>query len=243
MSTLPTALRECHRLRRHLKALQEEIDRGPRVLKLQQAALDAAQATHKEAREVITQLKRRQRDEEGTLKTIETQLAKSEKQLNDTANQKEYAAKQSEIEQAKGKKAATEDQILATMTDIEERTAALPTVDATWAEAQAEFARQQDEAKERLERMKADQTFSHGELKRHEESLPPKVRASYDALVKAKGPDALAAAKDKVCSGCRTQLTQQKVMELAGGQFVSCSGCGRILYPESNPLPPTEPAT
>lgn len=240
MSILSTALRECHRLRRHLKALQEEIDRGPRVLKLQQAALDAAQVTHKEARETITQLKRWQRDEEGSLKTIETQLAKSEKQLNDTANQKEYAAKQSEIEQAKAKKATTEDMILATMTDIEDRTAALPTVDATWAEAQAEFGRQQDEAKERLERMKADQEFCRGELKRHEESLPPKVRASYDGLVKAKGPDALAAVKDKVCSGCRTQMTQQKMMEIAGGTFVTCSGCGKILYPESQPLP-TEP--
>ena len=241
MSTLSTALRECHRLRRHLKALQEEIDRGPRVLKIQQAALDAAQVTHKEARETISQLKRRQRDEEGSLKTIETQLAKSEKQLNDTANQKEYAAKQSEIEQAKAKKAATEDQILATMTDIEDRTAALPAVDQTWADAQAEFARQQDEAKERLERMKADQVFCRGELARHEESLPPKVRAAYDTLVKAKGPEALAAVKDKVCSGCRTQLTQQKVMELAGGVFVTCSGCGKIMYPESNPSPQSEP--
>lgn len=242
MSALSTALSECHRLRRHLKALQDEIDRGPRVLKLQQAALDAAQATHKEAREVITQLKRRQRDEEGSLKSIETQLAKSEKQLNDTANQKEYAAKQSEIEQAKAKKAATEDQILATMTEIEERTAALPTVDKAWADAQAEFAEQQVQAKERLERMKADQAFSRAELARHEEALPPKVRAAYDTLVKAKGPEALAAVKDKVCSGCRTQMTQQKMLEIAGGTFVTCSGCGKILYPESQPSPTETPA-
>lgn len=242
MSTLSTALRECHRLRRHLKALQDEIDRGPRVLKLQQAALDAAQQTHKEAREIITKLKLRQREEEGSLKTVETQLAKSEKQLNDTANQKEYAAKQSEIEQAKAKKAAIEDQILATMTDIEDRTAALPTVDKTWADAQAEFTQQQVEAKERLGRMKADQEFSRGELAKYEEALPAKVRSAYDTLVKAKGPEALAAVKDKVCLGCRTQLTQQKVMELAGGTFVTCSGCGKILYPESQPTPTEPPA-
>ncbi|HUR55363.1 MAG TPA: C4-type zinc ribbon domain-containing protein [Gemmataceae bacterium] len=233
MSTLSTALRECHRLRKHLKALQEEIDRGPRVLKLQQAALAREEQTHKEAREIITKLKVRQREEEGSLKTVETQLAKSEKQLNDTANQKEYAAKQSEIEQAKAKKATLEDAILATMTEIEERTAALPAVDKQWADAQAEYARQQDEAKERLDRMVADQAASRTELAKHEETLPPKVRTAYDILVKAKGPDALATGKDKVCLGCRTQLTQQRVMELNGGTFVTCPGCGRILYPET----------
>jgi predicted nucleic acid-binding Zn-ribbon protein len=233
MSTLSTALRECHRLRKHLKALQEEIALGPRVAKAQQAALDREEQAHKEARETITKLKLRQRDEEGSLKAVETQLAKSEKQLNDTANQKEYSAKQSEIEQAKAKKATLEDAILATMGEIEERTAALPAVDKRWADAQAEFKQQQQEGRERLERLQADQVASQADLAKYEAELPPKVRSVYDAQVKGHGPNALAAVKDKVCLGCRTALTQQKAMELAGGQFVACSNCGKLLYPES----------
>jgi predicted nucleic acid-binding Zn-ribbon protein len=230
---LPTALRECHRLRKHLKALQDEIDLGPRVAKAQQAALDRAEQTHKEARETITKLKLRQREEEGSLKAVETQLAKSEKQLNDTANQKEYAAKQSEIEQAKGKKAALEDAILATMAEIEDRTAALPAADKTWADAQAEYRQQQQEGLERLGRLKADQEAARAELAKYEAELPPKVKATYDVQVKAHGPNALAGVKDKVCLGCRSSLTQQKTMELVGGQFVACASCGKLLYPEA----------
>ena len=233
MSTLSTALRECHRNRKHLKALQEEIDRGPRIATTQQTVLTREEQSHKDAREIITKLKVRQREEEGSLKSVEAQLAKSEKQLNDTANQKEYAAKQSEIEQAKAKKATLEDAILATMGEIEERTAALPAVDKQWADARAEYAQQQQEAMERLERLKADQVASGAELLKFEADLPPKVRTLYDSQVKAHGPDALAAVKDKVCSRCRTQLTQQKVLELNGGTFVTCSGCGKLLYPES----------
>lgn len=233
MSTLSTALRECHRLRKHLKALQEEIERGPRIAKAQQTALTQEERSQKEAREVITKLKVRQREEESSLKSVEAQLAKSEKQINDTANQKEYTAKQHEIEHAKAKKAGLEDEILATMTEIEERTGNLPAVDKQWADAQADYAEKQQDARERLERLKADLVSSGAELVKFEADLPPKVRTLYDSQVKAHGPDALAAVKDKVCSRCRTQLTQQKVLELTGGTFVTCPGCGKLLYPES----------
>ena len=41
--TVPEVLKECHRLRRHLRELQGEIDLGPRVMKIQQATLAAAE--------------------------------------------------------------------------------------------------------------------------------------------------------------------------------------------------------
>ncbi len=86
-------LRECHRLRKHLKALQEEIDRGPRVLKAQQARLAAEEQAHKDHHEAIKKLKLKQRDDEGTLKQTETRLAKLEGQLQGISVPKEYKAK------------------------------------------------------------------------------------------------------------------------------------------------------
>jgi predicted nucleic acid-binding Zn-ribbon protein len=229
--SVTSALRECHRLRVHIRDLQNEIDRGPRVLKEAQDELEAARQEHSDHHESIRKLKLKQRDDEGTLKQTETRLAKLEDQLTGISAQKEYAAKQSEIEQAKAKKAELEDAILATIMELEEKTAAVPAVEQKWADAQAEFARFQTEAAERLERMLADQAASREELAKKEETLPPAVKSTYDTIVKAKGPDALAGAKNRVCQACRTGMTETQFRELLAGNPRTCSTCGRLQYP------------
>ena len=233
MSSITEILRECHRLRKHLKALQEEIDRGPRVVKAQQARLAQQQQLHKDHHDSITKLKLQQRDLEGTLKQTENRLAKLEAQLSTTANQKEkeYEAKQSEIRQAREKKNSLEDEILATMAALEEKVAAIPDVDKQWAQAQADFNTAQEDGKTRLARMKADQVETQAALAKAESAIPPKIRTTYDHQVKALGPDAMAAIKGQVCQGCRAGLPDQKVMEVRSGAFELCSTCGKMLYP------------
>jgi predicted nucleic acid-binding Zn-ribbon protein len=226
-----SALRECHRLRAHIRDLQAEIDRGPRVLREAQDELEAARAEHAAHHEAIKRLKLKQRDDEGTLKQTETRLAKLEDQLAGIGVPKEYAAKQSEIEQAKAKKGELEDSILATIMELEEKTAAIPAVEQKWSDAQAEFAQFQKEAAERLERMLADQEAGRAELAKVEATLPPEVKETYDTLVKAKGPDALAAAKNRVCQACRTSMTETQFLELRMGTPRTCTTCGRLLYP------------
>jgi uncharacterized protein len=232
MSAVMSALRECHRLRVHLRNLQAEVERGPVVRKSRQDDLDAERREHHDHHDAILKLKLKQREDEGTLKQTETRLAKLELQLNEAANQKEYAAKQSEIDQAKAKKAGLEDAILAAIMEIEEKSAAIPAVEQKWADAQAEFAQFQVEAAERLERLKEDQGGSLADLARHEAVLPVDVKATYDAVVKARGPDALAAVKARVCQGCRTTMTEGRFWELSRDSvFMTCSSCGRIAYP------------
>jgi predicted nucleic acid-binding Zn-ribbon protein len=231
--SVTATLRECHRLRKHLKALQEEIDRGPRVLKIQQTRLASEEQAHKDHHEAVKKLKLKQRDDEGTLKQTETRLAKLEQQLLGITVTKEYDAKKSEIRQATEKKNELEDAILAVMGELEEKTAAVPAVDKQWADAQAEFKQSQADAAERLERLKADQIESTAQLAKHEAELPPNVKGAYDAQVRGRGPDAMAALKGKVCQGCRGSVTDQKIFELQNGGFVPCpnASCGRLLYP------------
>jgi predicted nucleic acid-binding Zn-ribbon protein len=232
MSTPFTAIiRECHRMRVHLRELQAEIDRGPRVLKARQAKLESERQAHKDHHESITKFKLKQRDDEGTLKQTETRLAKLEDQLTKISVQKEYDAKQSEIRQAKEKRTELEDAILTTMGEIEERTNRIPEVEKRWSDAQAEFAQYQVDAKERLDRLIADQKYTREELAKQEALLPAKERTTYDYLVKAHGPDAMAPVKGRVCQGCRSGMTEQKWLELRDGQFTLCSSCGKMLYP------------
>jgi predicted nucleic acid-binding Zn-ribbon protein len=226
-----SALRECHRLRAHLRDLQAEIDRGPRVLKEHQNELEAERAAYKAHFDAITALKLKQREDEGTLKQTESRLAKLEEQLPGLTSQKEYAAKELEIVHAKEKKAQLEDAILATITELEEKTAAIPAVEEKWKAAQAEFAQFQKDAAERLEAMKADTAACQAELAKAEAELPPDVKRTYDTIVKAKGAEGFAAAKNRVCQGCRGTMAEQQFTELRRGTFRVCSSCGRMQYP------------
>ena len=231
MSSVTIALRECHRLRVHLRNLKAEIDRGPRVLQDHQAELETARQDHNVHYEAITKLKLKQREDEGTLKQTETRLAKLEEQLTSISVQKEYTAKQHEIEMARTKKGESEDAILATIMELEEKTGAIPAVEQTWAQAQADFTQFQVEAAERLEGMKSDQGACTEDLARHEATLLLDVKAPYDSIVKAKGPDAFAATKARVCQACRTSMTESQFIALRNGTFRTCATCGRMQYP------------
>ncbi|HEV3440300.1 MAG TPA: hypothetical protein VG122_23300 [Gemmata sp.] len=231
MPLLTDIFRECHRLRKHLRDLQTEIDRGPRILKARQETLEAERQEHKDHHEAIKKLKLKQRDDEGTLKQTDTRLAKLEDQLTGISNQKEYEAKQSEIAQARAKKGLLEDAILATMTEIEDKTVTIPAVEKKWNDAQTDFTDFQTEATERLERLKADQEATNAALAKAEVGIPEEVRSRYDSLVKVHGPDAFAGVKDRVCQGCRRKITEQRQVEVRDGLFLLCSTCGKMFYP------------
>ena len=231
MPPVTSALRECHRLRVHLRNLQNEIDAGPRVRKEHQDELDAERQAHKAHHDSITHLKLKQRDDEGTLKQTDERLAKLREQLEALIAAKERAAKELEIVHADEKMAALEDTILATITELEEKTAAIPAVEEKWKAAQDAFKQFEVEAAERLERMKADTEASRADLATAEAKLPPDVKSTYDSIVKAKGPDAFAGAKNRVCQGCRTSMTEVQFMDLRAGTFRTCATCGRMQYP------------
>lgn len=232
MSTpVPPILRECHRLRKHLRDLQAEIDRGPRVLKARQQALAAEEQAHKAAYDTIKKLKLKQKEDESALKAIESQLGKLFQRSNEVTTMKEMEATRSETAQATAKKEALEDAILGGMTEIEERTADLPNVEKKWADAQKEFAQYQADAKERLDRLVDDQKRAQAELAKVEGTIPADVRGAYDRLVKAHGPDGFAAVVGRVCQHCRSTITEQQRNELLMGRFMTCPNCFRALYP------------
>ncbi|MGL4424541.1 MAG: zinc ribbon domain-containing protein [Gemmataceae bacterium] len=223
-------LRECHRLRRHLRELQTEIERGPRTLKIQETRLANEEQLHKDAYETIKKLKLKQKDDEGALKTIETQLGKLYTRSMEVTTMKEMDATKSEMDQAGAKKSALEDSILTTIMDIEERTTNLPKVEAQWKQAQADFAQYQVDAKERLERLLKEQSSSKTLLEDADKLLPVEIQPTYLRLVKAHGADALAGVIGRVCQNCRTTLTEQQRNELLSGRFMTCPSCFRGLY-------------
>ena len=158
---------------------------------------------------------------------------KLEGQLLGISVPKEYEAKKSEIRQANELKTSLEDAILTTMTDLDQRVTAVPAVEKKWVDAQAEHKQSIVDANARIVSLKADLEKSKADLIEAEKGIPEKNRSQYDHLVKARGPDAIAAVKDKVCQGCRTGVSQQRLLEVQSGLYILCQSCGRILYPST----------
>jgi predicted nucleic acid-binding Zn-ribbon protein len=230
MATAAAILRELHRLRRHARDLQAEIDRGPKVLRTQHTRVTRQEDLLKEGHDTVKRLKVTTHEKELELKTKMQQIDKHSLQLNQAGSRKEYEALQHEIAADKKAVSDLEDVILNTMTQTDEWTAKLPELEQNVKRAKEELAAfekghetRQTELRERLGQTQA-------ELTRVEAELPEEIAPQYKRLLAAMGEDALAAVQKRICSACYTEITAQNHHELVIGQFVLCKSCGRILY-------------
>jgi uncharacterized protein len=225
-----TILREIHRLRRHAKELQSEIERGPRLLRIQQARVNKQEEAVRDAHDTLKRLKMSSHDKEGQLKATLQQIGKHEKQLNEAGSKKEYDALKTEIAADKKKCQELEDEILGYMGEIEERTAQLPELDKAVQLVKVEYADFEKNSQGRITGLAEELNRALGAIKEVEATLPADVRPQYDRLVGARGEDAMAAVENRTCMACYTEITAQSYNDLMLSQFVFCKSCGRALY-------------
>ncbi len=169
-------------------------------------------------------------DKEVSLKTNHQQITKQEKQRNEATAKKEYDALAVEIAAARQSNQKLEDEILALMTEVEEKTSQVPELDKAVKQAKADLASfatvlaaKQKDLTEELGRTKQ-------QLGETEAGLTGDPRAMYDRLITARGQDALSAVAGRTCVACYTEITAQSFNELGQGMFVVCKNCGRMLY-------------
>jgi predicted nucleic acid-binding Zn-ribbon protein len=230
MAGIPDILREIHRLRRHVRDLQAEIDRGPYQLKARRAVAAKAEEAFHAAQDQLKKLKIATHDKEVTLKTTHQQIAKYEHQLDEAADKKQYDALQHEIATARQKASALEDEILGGMAEAEERTAQLPEQERAAKKAREEQAAFEGDHAARLARLAEQQKAALVELKAVEETVPEQYQPQYQRMVNAYGADALASVQNQACANCHMQITVQQMHDLETGEFVCCRSCGRGLY-------------
>jgi predicted nucleic acid-binding Zn-ribbon protein len=223
-------LREAHRLRRHAKDLQSEIERVPFRLKAQQTKIAKQEESLRQGQDALKKLKVKLHDKEVTLKTAEQQIAKYEQQRNQATSKKEYDAFQAEIGSTKKQIQKIEDDILEVMGEVEEKTAQLPELDKAVKLAKEELVQFEKTSQARAAGLAEQLQQAQKELTEVETSLAADVRTHYQRLVSARGEDALSAVQGRTCQACYTEITAQSYNELMQGLFVPCKSCGRILY-------------
>jgi predicted nucleic acid-binding Zn-ribbon protein len=226
-------LKELHRLRRLIEDLNEKIGDAPRKLTVQEKRLANQENALKAAQEHLKSLAMQIRDKEGTVKATQAQIKKYEKQFDEAANKKEYDALKSEIAQERELISKHEDEILALMAEVDEKTTQLPEVEKTAQKARADFAQFKKDQEELLARFADEKKRAEETLKTTEASLPDDVRPQYLRIVAGKGTDGLSGLQGRICAACYTEITSQMLSELKREMFIQCKNCGRILYVES----------
>jgi len=234
-------MREIHRLRKLARDLQEQLERGPRQLKAQQAKVTRQETLLREEQDAIKKLKVATHEKEVSLKTTHSQITKHQKQLAEAASKKEYDALQNEIAVDKQRTAQLEDEILAALTEGEERAAKVPELEKSVRQAKEEAVAFEKGTAERNAGLSAHLAETQAKLKEVEANVPADVRILFNRISTAMGADSFASVQNRTCAACHTGLTAQQYTDLQQEVFIVCKSCGRILYPpEAPPSPPAD---
>ena len=223
-------LREIHRLRRHAREMQQEIDRSPIVLKAHKNKMEKAEAAAAECTNALKKLKVATHEKEVSLKSTVQQIAKYEKQQDDVTDMKQMDALKHQIAAAKEKVSVLEDEILNALGEIDERTAKLPEQDKAAATAKTDFANFEKEHKERIARLAEELKTALAGIAEVEAGVPADMKQHYQRMINAFGPTHSRRPRALTCSYCHAQITSQQQIEVQAGMFVLCRSCGRGLY-------------
>lgn len=228
-------LRELHRLQTHARNLRDEIDRGPRTVKIHEAKVVRQEDLLRESKEAVQKLRVEIREFESSLKTKHGQIEKHQKQLNESTSKKEYDALQAEITYDKKECQKLEEKILQAMEEVETRSARIPDVEKEVQRLNQEKARLIDDVQTRRNQLTNQLAEVHKSLAAAEAQLPIDAKEMYDRQTTARGDDALSRVDNRICAACYTEITAQSSNDLVQGKLVPCKSCGRILYlPESS---------
>jgi predicted nucleic acid-binding Zn-ribbon protein len=233
-TTLATIFRELHRLRRHARDLQDQVERGPRLLKAHQVKVVKQEEALHATQEALKKIKVANHEKEVSLKVTHQQIAKYEEERNKATTRKVYDTLQAEIATSRQAARKIEDDILEGMAKIEEQAAQVPEAEKALQQAKVDYADFERQTQERLAGQREQQAQVLAKIKEVEASLPTDVRPVYERLVHARGEEALSAAENQTCTACHTGITAQQHNDLLSGRLVLCKSCGRLLYlPES----------
>ena len=219
-------------MRRFIAELDTKIANVPKQITVQQKKLAVQEETLTKAKEHLKRLALDIREKEGSIKATQTLIVKYEKQVEGSANKKEYDTLKSEIAHSKEIISKLEDEILAAMSEIEEKTVQLPDVEKATQKTRDDFKQFEKDHQERVERFAADKTKAQADLKATEDTLPADIRPQYDRLIAAKGNDILSGVTGRTCSACYTEITAQMMNDLKMEAFMLCKNCGRMLFME-----------
>lgn len=219
-----------HDLHLKLQAVQEELEKGPRLIKAKenvlakkQAELDQAKAKHTDQRKLADQKNLQ-------LKTNESKLADLNTKLNMASTNREFDILKGQIAADKMANSVLEDEILDCMEQVDLLKGKIAEAEKIVAAAKDDVQKMTDHVGAAEAGLKERASKLRLAVAEAETIIPSDFIATYRRLVLAHGAEALAVVENNVCTSCNVSLSPQQGVELRSGKFVFCISCGRLIY-------------
>lgn len=228
--TLGRMVAEIHRLHQQLRDVQEQMERGPRQLKIRQQATQQKQAELEAQKQKHKALRMGADQKSLQLKTNEAKISDLRSKLNQASSNREFDIIRAQIDADTMANSVLEDEILDTLEKVDAAQIGIKQLEETVATAKAEEARGAAETEKTLPGLQSQLAELNAALAAAELNLPPDFVLQYRRLSQAYGAGALAEVEGNICGSCYVSLPPQLAVQVRAGQVIFCKTCGRLLY-------------
>lgn len=228
--TLGIKVAEIHRLHLQLREVQEQMERGPRQLKIRQQATQQKLADLEAQKQKHKQLRMGADQKSLQLKTNEAKISDLRSKLNQAASNREFDIIRTQIDADTMANSVLEDEILDTLEKVDAAQIGIKQLEQAVATARADEARIAGETEKSLPGLESQISELNQALTVAESNLPPDFVLQYRRLSQAYGAGALAEVEGNICSSCYVSLPPQLAVQVRAGQVIFCKTCGRLLY-------------
>lgn len=218
-----------HDLHLQLASVQDELNRGPRMVKAKenllakrQAELDAVKALQTERRKLADQKNLQ-------LKSNESKLADLRTKLNMCNSNREFDILKGQIAADEVANSVLEDEILDAMEQVDKIKLQIGDAEKAVATAKEEISKTASQVAAAEAGLQEKAAKLKTAIESAEVILPDDVKLIYRRLVASFGAEALAAVENGVCTACYVSLSPQQAVEVRTGKITFCH-CGKLIY-------------
>lgn len=219
-----------HDLHQKLKAVHEELERGPRLIKAKENVLAKRQAALEEAKTQHTNQRKTADAKNLQLKTNENKLADLNAKLNMANTNREFDILKGQIAADKMANSVLEDEILDCMEQADLLKGKVAEAEQAVADAKQDIAKMVTQVAAAEAGLKERATILSRQVAEAETVIPADDMPQYRRLIGAFGADSLADVVNGVCTSCNVAVSPQQGVELRSGKFVFCRTCGKLVY-------------
>ncbi len=223
---------EIHHIQRQLSDLNSRLQRGPKMLQVQEDAANRIHARLEQVRAEYHQLSQAAKFKEEQLAQSEAALNRRKSQMQEAKNNKEFQALKLQIQADEAANGLMADEALEALEKAEKFAPNIESIDREFLAAKELLKKTQMSFAEESPMIEADIVRCTGRLEESEIKLPREFRDIYSRLARSMGGEqALAPIYDqKFCGGCRQLIPINFIAQVIHGKPVTCKSCGRLLY-------------
>ena len=220
-----------HGVDRDIDKLKSQKELLPVSLRRVKTRLTQQRQALEDKKERIKKLRVESHARENELRAAEQQIEELTRKLNSASSNKEYTALQHELTARRVDSSRLEDQILATMTDIEAVEAEVREIRKNIQQIDREHDEEAGEVEKHASRLDRQIRELQAQRAGAAEAVDEDIRREYERIAARKGSSAVAPVVANTCQGCFMQLPPQYAHNLAAGNaIIHCPSCSRILY-------------